>query len=100
MNAIKLITEERQKQIDSGKTIETDRLYNTDRQLSNCAQSLLYDERKDEDQAEIWIELTENELIDWDINLFKKMMRKSYTERLVIAGALICAELDRLNEAL
>ena len=32
----------------------------------------------------------------WDVDLWKKMQSKSYIERLVIAGALICAELDRL----
>ena len=34
---------------------------------------------------------------EWDIDVFKKMIEKPYKERLVIAGALIAAELDRLN---
>ena len=33
----------------------------------------------------------------WDENLWNKMCRKSYRERLIIAGALIAAEIDRLN---
>ena len=33
----------------------------------------------------------------WSFELFKKMCNKPYKERLVIAGALIAAEIDRLN---
>ena len=33
----------------------------------------------------------------WNIDLYKKMREKPYKERLIIAGALIAAELDRLN---
>lgn len=33
----------------------------------------------------------------WNIEIWKKMMAKPYKERLVIAGALIAAEIDRLD---
>jgi len=33
----------------------------------------------------------------WDVDIYKKMRNKSYKERLIIAGALIAAELDRLS---
>lgn len=35
--------------------------------------------------------------IHWQVQACDKMMRKSKKERLVIAGALIAAEIDRLN---
>ena len=40
-----------------------------------------------------------NELspVGWDLARWRKMMNKSYKERLIIAGALIAAEIDRLN---
>lgn len=34
---------------------------------------------------------------DWDDTISLKMCSKSYKERLIIAGALIAAELDRLT---
>ena len=34
---------------------------------------------------------------DWDQQLWNKMMAKSYKDRLIMAGALIAAEIDRLN---
>lgn len=33
----------------------------------------------------------------WDKELFEKMINKDYRSRLIIAGALIAAELDRIN---
>jgi len=33
----------------------------------------------------------------WNIEIFTKMFMKPYKERLVIAGALIAAEIDRIN---
>lgn len=34
---------------------------------------------------------------DWDEKFAEKIARKSYKERLVVAGAFIAAEIDRLN---
>jgi len=33
----------------------------------------------------------------WDINIWNRMYKKPYKERLIIAGALIAAEIDRLT---
>ena len=35
---------------------------------------------------------------NWDKHIWKNMCSKSYKDRLVIAGALIAAEIDRLQE--
>lgn len=34
---------------------------------------------------------------NWDADWFTKLCLKTHRERLIISGALICAELDRLN---
>lgn len=34
---------------------------------------------------------------DWDWEQWERMCRKTYEERIVIAGALLAAELDRIN---
>ena len=36
----------------------------------------------------------------WDKQFYKKIKRKDYRKRLIIAGALIAAEIDRLNHKL
>jgi len=33
----------------------------------------------------------------WDHKIWEKMCHKNYKKRLIIAGALIAAEIDRLN---
>ena len=35
--------------------------------------------------------------MNWDEDLWQKMCNKSYKDRLIIAGALIAAEIDRLQ---
>ena len=35
--------------------------------------------------------------LNWDFEWFRNLTKRSYHERLIIAGALIAAELDRLN---
>jgi hypothetical protein len=92
---IELITQERQEQIEKHRrTIQEDVELNTTNQLSKAA-SLLCDES--------WICLDEDDIIEdycpegWSKILWSKMVRKPYKDRLKIAGALIAAELDRLN---
>jgi len=90
-SGIELITEERQHQIDKhGFTAEhhalnSEKWYNDD-QLIEAANTL--------SMKEIVSCLVP---INWDIVWFEKLCQKPYKERLIIAGALISAELDRLN---
>lgn len=91
--AIQLIAEERLEQIAKhGRTIQNDIKTNTAYQLSNAA-SLLCLPDKERPYVPLSSLLPEN----WDIDLFDKMYRKPYKERLIIAAALIAAEIDRLN---
>lgn len=88
---IELISTERQEQLSKhDRSIESDVDYNTDRQLSQAAYMLLavdYEEGID----------PETYPFDWDKAACEKMISKTYKERLIIAGALIAAELDRLS---
>lgn len=91
---IELIAAERQEQITKhGRTLRHDKAFNNHYQLSQAAALLCYldDDDKPEDIESCCPS-------DWDVTWWTKMMDKPYKERLTIAGALIAAEIDRLNE--
>ena len=84
---IELIAEERQKQIEKhGRTVELDVKQNHKRQLRDATMKLICITAKISDPP-----------IDWNFSIWDKMRNKPIKERLIIAGALIAAELDRLN---
>lgn len=86
---IELIAIERQEQIEKhGRTIENDVKTNSNSQLMQGAVALL----SNNGNAEYG-----NMPSKWDDGLCEYMCLKSYKERLIIAGALIAAEIDRLN---
>lgn len=89
---IELIKKEREEQIlKHGRTTELDIQINKRRQLADAAAVL----------ATPLIDTPRKRLSlmpsDWDDAVALKMCSKSYKERLIIAGALIAAELDRLS---
>lgn len=87
---IELIAQERKEQIEKhGRTVEEDRKWNTSYQLSIAAAKILA----------YPADVNNHKLppTGWNPDIYKKMADKPYMERLVIAGALIAAELDRLN---
>ena len=101
-NGIQLIAQERQEQIEKhNRTIDMDVELNTVGQLGFAAVSLCseYDALGHLGGSELdriahftrWIP------IGWDKEIWLKMISKPYKERLIIAGALIAAELDRLQ---
>lgn len=65
------------------RTLKNDVVNNSNYQLPNAVIGLL---RKESECPE-----------NWDINIWNKMISKPYKERLIIAGSLIAAEIDRLN---
>jgi hypothetical protein len=90
-SGVALIKEERRQQIEvHGRTIELDALLNTHHQLSDAASKLC-----DDDVGGYWH--TDTLPVGWDQGIWDKMTNKPYKERLIIAGALIAAEIDRLN---
>lgn len=87
---IKLITKERYEQIEKhNRSIEKDVKFNSSYQLTIAASKLLSYPAENNNHK-----MPPN---GWDIDIYKKMQEKPYKERLIIAGALIAAELDRLN---
>lgn len=88
---IELIAKEREEQINKhGRTLEYDKNFNIDCQLGTAAGILCY-ELVDELNCE------NDPPTGWNVDLWNKMTKKSYKKRLIIAGAFIAAELDRIN---
>jgi hypothetical protein len=88
---IELIAEERQEQIEKHKrTVAEDVEYNDNGQLALGAEMLLAAEHEEGIDPYSYPD-------GWDEDICRKMLAKPYKERLVIAGALIAAEIDRLQ---
>lgn len=85
---IELIAEERREQIEKhGRTIEQDIILNKDGQLAHAAKKLISG-------------VVEREVgcpSGWNQNIYNKIANSDYRKRLIIAGALIAAEIDRLQ---
>ena len=89
---IELIAQERKEQIEKhGRTVEQDVKLNSSYQLAIGASKLLAYPAESNNHK-----LPPN---GWDVDIYKKMQDKPYKERLIIAGALIAAELDRLQHS-
>ena len=88
MSGIELIAKERKEQIEKhGRTIESDVEINQRGELSAAAATLI-------SASGIRFKVIP---IGWDNFLWKKMCDKPYKDRLIIAGALIAAEIDRIQ---
>lgn len=86
-----LITEERLEQIiKHGRTITKDVIENDNNQLSVGALMLLSVDYEEGIDSESYPD-------GWDKDICLHMLNKPYKERLIIAGALIAAEIDRLQ---
>jgi predicted metal-dependent phosphotriesterase family hydrolase len=88
MTGIELIAQERKEQIEKHyHTTEADQRYFSEKQLAEAAATLAMSGRGES------ITIPDN----WNVKQFQYMVSKSYKERLIIAGALIAAEIDRLQ---
>jgi len=88
-DGVQLIARERNEQINKhDKTIEKDKLENKESNLIDAALQLMFSE--DNCDADGFPEY-------WDKEVVAHMCAKSYKERLIIAGALIAAEIDRIS---
>lgn len=87
---IELISQEREEQIvKHNYSIQEDVEYNDGQQLPTAAMLLIEGGMKAEAICPS----------EWGKEKWIKMVNKSYKDRLVIAGALIAAEIDRLQSA-
>lgn len=92
--SIELITQERREMIEKhGRSIESDVRRNANFQLSEGAGILTIVDMKKLKAAPLQT-LPEG----WNLLQWERMLRKPYPERLIIAAALIAAEIDRLME--
>lgn len=88
MTGLQLIARERKEQITKHKrTPAGDKKYNNRRQLRVAAYNLIGDQSFIQEPPD-----------GWDKKLWKRMAKKTVKERLIIAGALIAAELDRIQK--
>ena len=86
---LELVTKERLEQIDKhGRTIELDQANNDTGQLIQAAKTLLGD---------VNTRAYANVPYKWDKKWWERMINKDYKERLIIAAALIVAEIDRIS---
>jgi len=89
---VELIAQERAEQIEKhGRTIESDIANNKAYQLTEAAAVLSTERFRSSKQR---FSLMPD---DWDDEISLKICRKSRKERLIIAGALIAAELDKIQ---
>jgi len=101
---IELISEERKNQIENNKySIENDVLVNDIWQLTDAANKLLDRPRMCFDGfsmslGSIRLNNDKEHPFGWNVEQWNKMLSKQYKERLIIAGALIAAEIDRFQE--
>jgi hypothetical protein len=95
---IELIAEERNEQITKHyRSVEHDVAVNKDEQLIRAANQLLMDNEifgTDEQRMKVLMSMVP---VGWNPDIYKKMISKPFKERLVIVGALIAAEIDRIQ---
>lgn len=94
MTGIEQITEERYKQMHKNKhTVYSDKLLNNEEQLIVAVEILLQNTPLNK------VDMDQNFQCPhkWNQEDFRSMLNKSYKERLIIAGALIAAEIDRIE---
>jgi len=86
---IELISIERAEQIEKhGRTVELDMVENENYELSYAAHTLCMFEK-----ARLFYRAPNG----WNRDFWQRILKKSYKDRLIIAGALIAAEIDRLQ---
>jgi hypothetical protein len=82
-------------------SIQNDYANNNHYQLSNAAALLTWVDPEDVGGVPIGMDdlcdFSHCCPVDWNEDIFNRMMNKPYKKRLVIAGALLAAEIDRLN---
>lgn len=95
MNGIELIAQEREEQLTKHlRTVTDDVELNNEEQLSKAASILLYNHDNCLDKDGI---IEDHCPQGWDKEIWSRMVNKTYKDRLIISGALIAAELDRIN---
>lgn len=91
-----LIANEREEQISKhGRTVELDIEQNPNRELAWAASSLVNPDLADDYSQEAIVKIFPKA---WDGDIVYKMFNRSYKGRVIIAAALLAAEIDRIVE--
>lgn len=97
-SGIDLISQERKEQIEKhGYTIQGDVKANDEYQLIDAVGALITPIPEGFEDDYLVSVHSEYPPIGWNKEIWIKMLKKSYKDRLVVAGALISAEIDRLE---
>lgn len=97
MTGIELISKEREEHFSKhGRTVEQDKAQNTEFQLVDAASALIapFPDGMEETFVSVHKDYPP---VGWDKDIWENMLTKSYKDRLIISGALIAAELDRIS---
>ena len=93
MSGIELIAQERKEQIEKHyRTLEADKAFNSQPTGYREMTPLTLQASRLLDSSLLW------RVEHWNREITDKMEGKPYKERLIIAGALIAAEIDRIND--
>lgn len=98
MTGLELICQERAEHFSKhNRSAEQDKLTNFEYQLPDAASALIAP--VPEGMEETFVNVNKDyPPIGWDKAIWENMLKKPYKERLVIAGSLIAAEIDRISE--
>lgn len=89
----KMFAERMEQLVLHGISVQQDAQYNTDKQLIVAAHILSGRESLDKESNE---EIDALRPEDWNLVRWRHMCKKPYPDRIIIAGALLAAEYDRL----
>lgn len=91
---IELIAQERKEHFKKGRTVELDVFHNPNKELATASCALIRPDLDAEQQGNIRLEAMPETWRRGQLTV--NMINNHYKERLIIAGALIAAEIDRL----
>jgi hypothetical protein len=97
MTGIELISQERQEHFSKhNRSVEGDKQQNFEYQLADAAGALIAP--TPEGMEETYVSINKDyPPIGWDQETWENLLKKSYKDRLVVAGSLIAAEIDRIS---
>lgn len=99
MDGLELIAKERKRIMELGISVESDVERNANRQLVEAMSLLVLDGGADSQDNALFEKLRIDGLpYGWDLEQWINIAKLPYKERLVHAGQMIAAEIDRIND--
>lgn len=97
MTGIELMSQERQEHFSKhNRSVEGDKQQNIEYQLPDAAGALIAP--VPEGMEESYVNINKDyPPVGWNHEIWEGMLKKPYKDRLIIAGSLIAAEIDRIS---